>query len=81
MFRGDARGHGDASGFWAPEEGRGAMGGGWAAWSDGSSNWGERGGPGDARSAVKAGGNAEDLGGQELEASDEGDFEFRIASF
>lgn len=53
------------------------MGGGWAAWSDGSSSRGER----DVRSAVKAGGNAEDLGGQELEAFDESDFEFRIASF
>ncbi|GEL73965.1 hypothetical protein MVI01_57490 [Myxococcus virescens] len=57
------------------------MGGGWAAWSDGSSSWGERGGPGDARSVVKAGGDAEDLGGQEREAFDESDFEFRIASF
>lgn len=57
------------------------MGGGWAAWSDGGSSRGERGGWGDARSVVKAGGDAEDLGGQELEAFDESDFEFRIASF
>ncbi|WP_426753535.1 hypothetical protein [Myxococcus sp. Y35] len=76
MFRGDARGRGDASGIWAPEEGRGAMGGGWGARSDGGITGG---GQGDVRSVVvEVGGNAEDLGGMELEAFD---FEFQIASF
>ncbi|AKQ64991.1 hypothetical protein A176_001903 [Myxococcus hansupus] len=52
------------------------MGGGWGARTDGGATGvGQAGGQGDV---VEVGGNAEDLGGMELEAFD---FEFQIASF
>jgi len=76
MFRGDARGCGDASGIWAPEEGRGAMGGGWGACSDMGATGG---GQGDVRSAVvEMGWEGDEVGDMELDAFDA---EFQIASF
>ncbi|AEI68451.1 hypothetical protein LILAB_32850 [Corallococcus macrosporus] len=58
------------------------MGGGWGARSDEGTRQGTWGGSGDARrGVVAAGGDAEDLGGLDVESFDQSDFEFQIASF
>lgn len=67
--------------MWAPEEGRGAVGGGWGARSEGDSGVAARVGWGEARVVVEKQGAEEDLGGLEVELFYEDDLEFQIASF
>ena len=67
--------------MWAPEEGRGAMGGGWWSKSEGDVTVTARVGQGDVRFEGETGGTEEDLGGLEVELFYEDDLEFQIASF
>ncbi|MCP3145343.1 hypothetical protein [Pyxidicoccus xibeiensis] len=76
MFRCDARGHGEAAGLWAPEEGRGALSGAWGAQPEVSEVQ-------EGAVVVKGetAGRGEDQGGLEVEQFYEDDLEFQIASF
>ena len=66
--------------MWAPEEGRGAVGGGWGARSAAGGGVVAQVGRGEARSELGSQGD-EDLGGLEVELFYEDDLEFQIASF
>lgn len=82
MFRCDARGHGEANGLWAPEEGCGAVGGPWGARMEGGVTGMAQTTPrGDARFTVGDGGDDMNEGGFEMEQAYEDELEFEIASF
>ncbi|MFP2904720.1 hypothetical protein ACLESD_06620 [Pyxidicoccus sp. 3LFB2] len=80
MFRCDARGHVEANGMWAPEDGRGAMGGPWAARVQADEGAAGRASPGKSWFVVPSRGGGTGLGGLDTELFSDDDLE-SVASY